>query len=98
MERFKQVFFDESPDLLTVTDMDGHFSELNASWTRVLGWSLEELKSRPWTDFIHPDDMKKSVQAHFHVKNGGVLHTLCGLAMFGKAFQFFLWLRAIARK
>ena len=27
-------------------------------WTQVLGWSLTELRSRPWLDFVHPDDVE----------------------------------------
>jgi len=31
---------------------------VSASWTRVLGWSFEELISRPFVEFVHPDDIE----------------------------------------
>ncbi len=51
-----QAFFDLCPDLLCTRDRNGYFQQLNQVWTQVLGWSLEELRSRAWLDFIHPDD------------------------------------------
>ena len=48
--------FAESLDLLCIADMDGHFRYLNPAWSAVLGRSLEELKARPFLDFVHPDD------------------------------------------
>jgi len=48
--------FAESLDLLCIADMDGHFRYLNPAWTALLGRSLEELKARPFLDFVHPDD------------------------------------------
>ena len=42
--------------IVTIADMDGHFRYLNPAWSAVLGRSLEELKARPFLDFVHPDD------------------------------------------
>ena len=52
-----QAFFHISPDLLCIRDNDGYFKELNPIWQTTLGWTLEELRSRPWLDFVHPDDV-----------------------------------------
>jgi PAS domain S-box-containing protein len=49
-------FFDLSLDLLCVAGPDGHLKHLNPAWTQVLGWTAEELKSRPLLEFVHPDD------------------------------------------
>jgi adenylate cyclase len=53
-----QAFFELCPDLLCIRDRNGYFQDLNEVWTRVLGWSLAELRSRPWLDFVHPDDVE----------------------------------------
>ncbi|MEM9538288.1 MAG: adenylate/guanylate cyclase domain-containing protein [Cyanobacteria bacterium P01_E01_bin.42] len=53
-----QVFFDLCPDLACIRDRDGYFQELNQVWEQVSGWSPAELRSRPWWDFIHPDDVE----------------------------------------
>lgn len=52
-----QAFFDLSPDLLCTRSNDGYFRELNSVWQTALGWTLDELRSRPWLDFVHPDDV-----------------------------------------
>jgi PAS domain S-box-containing protein len=49
-------FFVQSLDLLCVAGLDGYFKYLNPAWTAGLGWTLEELKARPFIDFVHPDD------------------------------------------
>ena len=49
-------FFDFARDLFCVAGLDGYFKLVNASWERVLGYSREELMSRAFLDFVHPDD------------------------------------------
>ncbi|MEI7908971.1 MAG: PAS domain-containing sensor histidine kinase [Verrucomicrobiota bacterium] len=49
-------FFEESSDLLCITDFQGRYKRLNPAWQRALGWTLEELRARPFLDFVHPDD------------------------------------------
>jgi len=51
-----QKFFDLSIDLLCLAGVDGYFKALNPAWTRTLGYSEDELMSRPYVDFVHPDD------------------------------------------
>lgn len=48
--------FDMALDLLAIGDADGHFTALNASWERALGWTREEMMHTPLLDFVHPDD------------------------------------------
>jgi PAS domain S-box-containing protein len=52
-----QAFFDLSPDLLCIRSSNGYFEEVNSVWKSTLGWTLDELRSRPWLDFVHPDDV-----------------------------------------
>ena len=46
-----------SLDLICTSSFDGYFVQLNPSWTRVLGFELEELLTRPFVEFVHPDDL-----------------------------------------
>jgi len=55
--------FEHSPDLLCVAGFDGHFKKLNPVWERTLGWTLGELCSRPWLDFVHPEDRAATIAA-----------------------------------
>jgi len=43
-------------DLICVAGADGYFKYLNPAWENTLGYSQEELLSRPFLDFIHPED------------------------------------------
>jgi PAS domain S-box-containing protein len=49
-------FFTLSLDLLCIAGFDGVFRRLNPAWERILGYTLEDLTTRPFLDFIHPDD------------------------------------------
>ncbi len=49
-------YFTGSLDLLCIADMDGYFRRLNPEWEKALGYSLSELESAPFLDFVHPDD------------------------------------------
>ena len=54
----RERFFDLTLDMLCTAGFDGRFQDLNPAWERVLGWSIEELTSRPFIDFVHPDDVE----------------------------------------
>jgi PAS domain S-box-containing protein len=55
-------FFWNSADLLSVLGSDGTWQIVNAAWPEQMGWSLEDLRSGPFIDLIHPDDVVASVR------------------------------------
>jgi two-component system cell cycle sensor histidine kinase/response regulator CckA len=56
-------FFEMSLDHLCIAGFDGYWKRLNPSWSRTLGWTREELLSRPVLDFVHPDDREATILA-----------------------------------
>jgi diguanylate cyclase (GGDEF)-like protein/PAS domain S-box-containing protein len=53
-------FFDLSRDMLCTANMDGYFIELNDAWTKSLGYDLDELRSIPFLERVHPDDRERT--------------------------------------
>lgn len=63
LERMRQRAVDElnqffalSPDMLCIFRLDGYIHRLNPAWEKTLGWSPEELCSKPWSEFVHAED------------------------------------------
>jgi PAS domain S-box-containing protein len=66
-------FFSLSLDLMCVAGFDGYFKRVNPAWQRVLGYSTEELLSRPYIDFVHPDDRTPTTTVADSVSGGNQL-------------------------
>jgi PAS domain S-box-containing protein len=49
-------FFTLSLDLLCIAGFDGVFRRLNPAWQHILGYTLEDLTTHPFLDFVHPED------------------------------------------
>jgi len=53
-------FFATSPDFLAIAGTSGRLELVNPTWEAKLGWSAEELTSRPFLDFVHPADRERT--------------------------------------
>jgi len=65
-------FFEYSLDLFCIASTDGYFLTLNPKWKEVLGYSLKELQSKPFVDFVHPDDRQLTIDETNKLKSGNV--------------------------
>jgi diguanylate cyclase (GGDEF)-like protein/PAS domain S-box-containing protein len=54
--------FEFSLDMMCIANPEGYFTLVNPVWTKVIGWSLEELYAHPYLDFVHPDDVASTVE------------------------------------
>ncbi|MBD2082889.1 PAS domain S-box protein [Leptolyngbya sp. FACHB-17] len=61
VEQERERFFAVTSDLQVMTRTDGYFQWVSPTFERLLGWTVEEMTSRPWTAFVHPDDINPSV-------------------------------------
>jgi PAS domain S-box-containing protein len=64
-------FFEISIDLLCFLDYNGYFKRLNPAWERALGFTRDELMSRPFIEFVHPDDRERTLRQNADVRAGG---------------------------
>ena len=54
-------FFEYSLDLFAIAGFDGYLKRVNPAWERTLGYTAEELFSKPIIGFIHPEDRAASM-------------------------------------
>ena len=57
-----QRFFDVSIDMMCIASTDGFFKKVNQACVRELGWSEEELLSRPFISLVHKDDVRATAR------------------------------------
>jgi PAS domain S-box-containing protein len=72
--QLEQRFFDLSIDMLCVLGFDGFFKRLNPAWEATLGFTREELMSKPFIEFVHPDDREQTRNKNGEVRSGGQTH------------------------
>lgn len=69
-ERGLEDIFNLSRDLLSISGLDGCFTRVNPAFERTLGYSCQELLARPYTDFVHPDDLERTTEALVRLAGG----------------------------
>lgn len=65
-----EQFFNLSIDMLAVAGFDGYFKKLNPHWEKTLGWTDEELLSRPYLEFVHIEDRDSTINAAKGIEEG----------------------------
>lgn len=68
---FDDRFFSIAIDMLCILGFEGRFMRLNPAWERTLGFTIEELQSRPFIEFVHPDDRERTLEQNRRVRHGG---------------------------
>ncbi len=66
----RDLLFNYSIDLFCVAGFDGFFKQMNPAWEKTLGWTTAELTSKPWLEFVHPEDIQSTNHAFADLKNG----------------------------
>ncbi|MEM6726302.1 MAG: PAS domain S-box protein, partial [Bacteroidota bacterium] len=66
-----EAFFQVASYMFCIASEDGYFLEVNDAFTEVLGYSKNELISKPFVDFIHPDDISSTKEELGRLVSGG---------------------------
>lgn len=67
--------FNNAVNLNAVANFDGYFKRVNPMWTEVTGWTAEQLTSRPFIEFVHPEDVPSTREAADYIAAGHNLLT-----------------------
>jgi len=84
------MFFDVSLDMLCIANCQGYFERLNPSWEGALGFSVDELMSKPLHHFVHPEDKDATVAALEVLQKGPT--TLAFINRFVHKNGSYIWL------
>ena len=63
-------FFDLVPDLCSIATTSGYFIRVNDAFATVLGYSQDEMTSRPFVDFIHDNDVTMTLHELAKLSHG----------------------------
>jgi PAS domain S-box-containing protein len=59
-----------SEDLLAVSNFEGYFLSINPAWTRLLGWTEDEIKSMHVSELRHPEDAPAATAERARLAHG----------------------------
>ncbi|MEG4806202.1 ATP-binding protein [Microcoleus sp. F8-D3] len=61
IEQERERFLAVGSDLQVIAGINGYFRWVSPTFERTLGWTPDEMTSRPWTEFVHPEDLSASI-------------------------------------
>ena len=63
-------FIDLSLNLVCIAGTDGYFKHVNPAWETTFGFTREDLLSRPYLEFVHPDDREATTAEAAKIASG----------------------------
>ncbi|MFM2312701.1 MAG: hypothetical protein RLZZ04_1977 [Cyanobacteriota bacterium] len=69
-ELARERFLAVASDLQIIAGSNGYFHWVSPTFEQALGWTTEEMTSRPWTEFLHPEDISPSIAENASLFSG----------------------------
>jgi PAS domain S-box-containing protein len=73
LEREREQFLAVASELQLILGSNGYFKWVSPMFESTLGWTKEEMTTRQWTEFVHPDDIAPSVAEETSLFDGNEL-------------------------
>jgi PAS domain S-box-containing protein len=70
LEWERERFLAVGSDLQVIADRTGYYRWVSPTFESILGWTTAEMTSRPWTEFLHPDDINPSTAEEANLFDG----------------------------
>lgn len=64
--------FQYSPDLIGIAGSDGCFRKINPAFKRLLGYNDDEILNKPFIDFVHPEDVERTLAQFSENQDGDI--------------------------
>ena len=68
-----QDFYYLTPELMCIANMEGYFLDVNPSFSRILGYTETELKSRKFIELVHEEDIGITNEQMSHLAEGKIV-------------------------
>lgn len=65
-----EPFFSLSHDYLCIAGFDGYFRKINPAFIKAMGYTREELFSKPIRHFVHPEDRENTAETRAKILEG----------------------------
>jgi two-component system, NtrC family, sensor kinase len=85
-------FFTISPDLMCIVGFDTNFKQVNPAFEKTFSYTTEQLLSKPFLDFVHPED-KAATQAVWEklMSNTGTLQVENRYRCENDSYKWIVW-------
>lgn len=68
-----EIFFKINTEAFVISSTSGFFTYVNESFSKMLGYNIEDIINQEFYKFIHPDDIDTTIQAQTKLHNGNTL-------------------------
>lgn len=85
-----EQLFTLSLDLICIAGTDGFFKRINPAFSRVLGYTVDELTAVPFLSFVHPEDVEATLEQVAKLAGGAL--TIAFVNRYRRKDDTYIWL------